>query len=321
MIPEESAFTSRGAWTELASLPSLSSRRLLRELRVLAPTPIPITIVGPSGTGKTDIARGIHLASARRNGPLVMINLSVLGDALAGSELYGHEAGAFTGAHSKRLGRMRSAQGGTLVIDELTKAPAHVQHHLLDLLDRKPFYPTGSDREVHLDVRIVALTSTPLDVAAKSGALVPDLFERLRMTVVHIAALNSRPDDVLRVLHSALVRWSSSYGYKEIPELAPELAAALTVARWPGNHRQVDGLAQRLLANAQRARMLTLAHLPTEQQSVDRRSAREQFLDDFRAGIGIAHAGPSEASRHYGVDRATIRRWIREEEMRKPDAP
>lgn len=312
-------FSTQSAWPELAALPSLSSRRLLRELSVLAPTPIPITVVGPSGSGKTGIATGIHRASARRNGPLVMINLSVLGDALAGSELYGHEAGAFTGAHSKRHGRMRSAQGGTLVIDELTKAPHHVQHHLLDILDGKPFYPIGSDREVYLDVRIVALTSTPLDVAAKSGALVPDLFERLRTTVVRIADLNSRPDDVIPVVHTALARWSPKFGYERTPELAPDLAAALTQARWPGNHRQVDGLIQRLLANAQGAPVITMTHLPAEDASSDRRSIRERFLDDYRDGIATAHVGPTEAGKHYGVNRATIRRWISEEEKKKPD--
>jgi DNA-binding NtrC family response regulator len=250
-----------------------------------------------------------------------MINLSVLGDALAGSELYGHEAGAFTGARCKRHGRIRSAQGGTLVIDELTKAPAYVQHHLLDLLDGKPFYPVGSDREVHLDVRIVALTSTPLEVAAKTGALVPDLFERLRTTVVRIADLNSRTDDVLSVVHTALPRWSTRFGYKTIPELSPDLAEALTQARWPGNHRQVDGLVQRLLANAQGSKVIMMAHLPIEEASLDRRGARERFLDDYRAGVTLAHAGPSEASKHYGVDRATIRRWVREEQTRGLEEP
>jgi len=313
--------STQSAWPELAALPSLSSRRLLRELSVLAPTPIPIAVVGPSGTGKTGIASGIHRASARRNAPLVMINLSVLGDALASSELYGHEAGAFTGARAKRHGRMRSAHGGTLVIDELTKAPEQVQYHLLDLLDGKPFYPVGSDREVHLDVRIVALTSTPLDVAAKNGALVPDLFERLRTTVVRVADLNSRPSDVMPVVHAALARWSPSFGFGQIPALSPELAEALAKARWPGNHRQVDGLVQRLLANAQGDSIITMAHLPAEDASVDRRGARERFLEDYRAGIATAHAGPSEAGKHYGVDRATIRRWIAENQVGEQGEP
>lgn len=309
------------AWPELAALPSLSSRRLLNELRVLAATPIPITVVGASGTGKSGIARGIHDASARRDGPFVMLNVSVLSDGLAGSELYGHELGAFTGASRSRRGRVRSADRGTLVIDELTKAPAHVQHHLLDILDGRPFYPVGGDREVYLDVRLVALTSTPLEVAAKSGAIVPDLFERLRTTVVRVADLNARADDVLPVAKTALERWSSKYGYSRTPDISPELARALVEGRWPGNHRQVDGLVQRLLAQAQGDPVLRLCHLPPQDDAVDRRGVRERFLEDYRSGAPTAHAGPGKASKQYGVDRATIRRWVRDEETRQRELP
>jgi DNA-binding NtrC family response regulator len=306
--------SASGDWPELAALPSLSSRRLLSELRVLAVSPMPITVVGPSGTGKTGIARGIHDASPRRGGPFVMQNVSILSDTLAGSEFYGHERGAFTGAVHSRKGRLRSADGGTLVVDELTKAPASVQHHLLDILDGRPVFPVGSDREVFLSVRVVALTSVPLDAAAKSGALIPDLFERLRTTVVRVAALEDRADDILPVVRIALERWSAPYGYRELPTISPELARVLVESRWPGNHRQVDGVVQRLLARAQGAPELTVGLLPSQDAASERRGARERFIDDYRSGAEVAHAGPTEAGKHYGVDRATVRRWIRTEE-------
>lgn len=300
------------AWSQLAALPSKASRRLLCELRKLAPSPIPITVVGPSGTGKTDIARGIHAASRRHGGPFVVQNVSVLSDSLSGSEFYGHERGAFTGSVGSRTGRLRSAHGGTLVLDELTKAPMHIQHHLLDILDSRPFFPLGSDREIYADVRVVALTSSPLESAVKAGHLIPDLFERLRTTVVLVSPLDSRADDVLTVVQIALDRWYQRYGYAQRPEVSTELARILVEARWPGNHRQVEGLVQRLLASAEGAETLTPAHLPDAVDAVDPRGARERFLEDYRNGVPIAHAGPTAAARHYGVDRSTIRRWTGE---------
>ncbi len=301
-----------GAWHELNSLPSRSSKRTLAELQSLGRTPMTVTIVGPSGTGKTQMAHGIHEISSRREGPLLVENPGAMSESLAISELFGHERGAFTGAVQHRAGLLRTAHGGTLVVDELTKAPLVVQHALLNVLEGRPFRPSGSDRYIQVDVRIVALASTPLEAAVRDGQLVPDLYERLRTTVVRVQPLSARPDDVLAVAHTALLALYAKYGYQEEPTLSDELAHLLRSAEWPGNHRHVVGVVARVLATAAGAQVLTPAHLPALDLTESESPIRERFLSDYVNGVSAARGGPSRAAKHYGVDRSTIRRWQRE---------
>jgi transcriptional regulator with PAS, ATPase and Fis domain len=155
----ESGSRDEGPWPELASLTSLKSRLLLAELQLLGRSPLTVTIVGPSGTGKTEMAKGIHAVSKRSTGPLLIENIGAMSESLAMSELFGHERGAYTGAVHHRSGLLRTAHGGTLVLDELTKAPIAVQHALLNVIEGRPFRPSGSDRYIQVDVRIIALAS------------------------------------------------------------------------------------------------------------------------------------------------------------------
>jgi DNA-binding NtrC family response regulator len=270
-----------------------------------------VTIVGPSGTGKTNMAHGIHEISSRRTGPLVVENVGAMPKSLVASELFGHERGAFSGAVSHRAGLLRSAHDGTFVVDELTKAPRTVQHALLNVLEMRPFRPVGRDRSLQVNARIVALTSTPLEVAVKEGKLIPDLYERLRTTVVRVPPLDSRRDDVLPVAETALRRLHQGYGYARLPVFTSELEHHLTTSDWPGNHRHVVGVVARLLANADGAAELTPGHLPTFDEVDSQASIRGRFFADHARGANAARLGPSHASRYYGVDRATIRRWLR----------
>lgn len=309
--PRELSGDPESAWNELSCLPSKKSRELLDELQRLGRSPMTVTIVGPSGTGKTNMAHGIHESSARRAGPIVVENIGAMSKSLVASELFGHERGAFSGAVSHRAGLLRSAHSGTLVVDELTKAPRMVQHALLNVLEMRPFRPVGGDRAIQVDVRIIALTSTPLAEAVKNGTLIPDLYERLRTTVVRVHPLSARREDVIAVAKTALRRLYTEYGYSEQPRLSDELAAQLLSMQWPGNHRHVVGVIARLLANAEGALELHPALLPRFEDDAVQPSSRERFFADYANRVPAAHAGPSFASRYYGVDRATIRRWQR----------
>lgn len=276
-----------------------------------------VTIVGPSGTGKTSMAQGVHEISTRRTGPLVVENVGALPKALVGSEFFGHERGAFSGALRHRAGLLRTAHGGTLVVDELTKAPRVVQNALLNVLEMRSFRAVGGDRAMKVDVRIIALTSTPLAEAVKNGTLIPDLYERLRTTVVRVHPLSDRREDVVAVANTAIDRLHSEYGYSERPQLTPALVEQLLGMSWPGNHRHVVGVIARLLANAEGALDLQPALLPRIVDDQVQPSPRERFFADFSNRLPSALAGPSDASKHYGVDRATIRRWKREIAERK----
>lgn len=308
----ESGWRDKEPWPELASLPSSKSRRLLAELELLGRSPLTVTIVGPSGTGKTEMAQGIHAVSKRSTGPLLIENIGAMSESLAMSELFGHERGAYTGAVLHRAGLLRTAHGGTLVLDELTKAPIAVQHALLNVVEGRPFRPSGSDRYIRVDVRIIALASTPLEAAVRDGSLIPDLYERLRPTVVRVAPLSARNEDVLAVAQTAILKLSPAFGYAEPPTLSVSLQQALAENRWPGNHRHVAGVIARILANADGAAELTPAHAPADEIPEDDVATKVRFLADVARGAPEACGGPARAAAHYGKDRSTIRRWMKD---------
>lgn len=301
-----------GPWPELASLPSLKSRRLLAELELLGRSPITVTIVGPSGTGKTQMAQGIHAVSRRSTGPLLIENIGAMSESLAISELFGHERGAYTGAVHHRAGLLRTAHGGTLVLDELTKAPTAVQHALLNVIEGRPFRPSGSDRYLQVDVRIIAIASTPLEAAVRDRSLVPDLYERLRSTIVRVHPLSARQEDVLAVARTAIRKLSPEYGYGEPPRLSAALQQALADHYWPGNHRHVAGIIARILANARGASELIPAHAPADDVPEDDSAVKDRFFAGVAQKAPEACGGPTRAAAHYGKDRSTIRRWLKE---------
>ncbi len=293
-------------------LPSRASRELLSELRRIARfDSVNLCLVGPSGTGKTLYAEEVHRRSPRATGPFVRINLASIDGGLATSELLGHVDGAFTGARGRRLGSLVSAHGGTLVLDEITKASTQVQHILLHLLDRDPVRPVGADRSIGIDVRFVALTSTPLETALRAGTLIPDLYERLKAFVLEIAPIVDRREDIPAVLAASLKRHAARFHYAVPPTIDREVIEGLERESLSGNHRELDGLVQRMLVNADGAPMLLRAHLPLRLRSAGSllTSRRERYLADQQSGRRSTFATVREEARHYDVSVATIHRW------------
>ncbi|MCL4213535.1 MAG: sigma 54-interacting transcriptional regulator [Gemmatimonadales bacterium] len=296
-------------------LPSRASQRVLRELRRLAQhVAISVCLVGPSGTGKSLYAREIHRLSPRRHGPYVYLNLAAVPKGLVSAEIRGHQRGAFTGAIDRRDGRVLRASGGTLVLDEIAKSSRHAQHELLQLFDRAPITSLGGDQEMAFDARLVALSSLPLAQAVSAGSLIPDLYERLKPFVLEIAPLSQRPEDVPVVFEAAIRRHAASFGYSAPPHLDASLLSYLQLQEFSGNHREVDGIAQRVLASAAGVPVLRIRHLPQLRtpSAPSVRSKRERYETDRESGAVRRFATIREEAGFYGVSEATMHRWKRE---------
>jgi two-component system NtrC family response regulator len=271
----------------------------------------PILIEGESGTGKTRIARLLHTQSARAAGPYEYVILSVLDDALANSELFGHVTGAFTDARSNRAGHFASAHGGTLFLDEIGKASPAVQRKLLHAIEYGEIRPLGADRDMRVDVRVVAATNVRLEERVASGEFLPDLFARLGTFRIRLPSLRDRRADIPVLVEYYVAQHARSCGYDgHTPDVDPELMDALTTAEWPYNLRQLDSTVNRLLVEAEGAATITLEHCRDDLEYL--RMGIRRFgtptLDDIETAIALAGNNVSRAARALGVDRTTLHR-------------
>ena len=210
---------------------------------------IPVLILGESGVGKEVIARAIHAASDRAAKPFVAVNAGALPANLVESILFGHEKGAFTGAHEKHLGKFLEANGGTLFLDEIGELPLDMQVKLLRALQEKEVDPVGGKRPVKVDVRILAATNRDLAERVKSGDFREDLFYRLNVFPIEAPALRERREDVGALTDAFIRRFSAEEG-KRVVAATPETAALLAAYDWPGNVRQLENAVYRAVVLA-----------------------------------------------------------------------
>ena len=175
---------------------SPAMKEVLEIVQQVAPTRATVLITGESGTGKELIAKALHQSSPRARYPLVTVHCAALAPALLESELFGHEKGAFTGAHERRIGRFEQAQGGTLFLDEIGEIDASVQVKLLRFLGERTFERVGSNKTLTADVRMVAATNKQLEALVKSGNFREDLYFRLRVVEIHLPPLRERKGDI-----------------------------------------------------------------------------------------------------------------------------
>ncbi|MEN0065160.1 MAG: sigma-54 dependent transcriptional regulator [Myxococcota bacterium] len=213
---------------------SAPMQQLARRLERVAASPdLPVLITGETGTGKDLVARAVHEASPRREGPFVAENAGAFPEGTLASELFGHVRGAFTGAQGDRKGLFALAHGGTLFLDEVAELPMRVQAHLLRVLQDGRYRPVGAERTRHADVRLLSATHRDLDAMVAEGAFREDLLYRLRGAGLHVPPLRDRPDDVpLLVAHFLTERGSTL-------SVAPGAMQRLMRAPWPGNVRQL----------------------------------------------------------------------------------
>src|SRR6201984_3721623 len=178
-------------------------------IRKVAATNAPVLLLGESGTGKEMAAAAIHRRSTRKEGPFVAINCNAIPENLLESELFGHEKGAFTGAHTHRKGLIESAAGGTLFLDEIGELPAAVQVKLLRFLQEQRFQRVGGRQEIQIDTRIIAATNTDLQHAVAEGKFRKDLFFRLAVVVIKLPPLRERADDIVLLAREFLHRYAA----------------------------------------------------------------------------------------------------------------
>ncbi len=201
---------------------------------------------GESGTGKGVLARALHKQSKRHERPFVLVNCPTLSEELLASELFGHARGAFTGAVRDQVGRVESAEGGSLFLDEIGEMPGNLQAKLLRFLQEKQFERIGETRTRQADVRVVAATNRDLDTDVRAGKFREDLLYRLNVVEVKVPALRERREDILPLARHFLAFFSRALG-RSLPELSPAAEHALEDYAWPGNVRELRNTIERAM--------------------------------------------------------------------------
>ena len=261
------------------------SRAITEAIRLVervAPSEASVLITGESGTGKELIAQAIHRLSNRANGSFIDLNCAAFQETLLESELFGYEAGAFSGAKARKLGLIELADGGTLFLDEVTELPAALQAKLLRAIETRTFFRVGGVRKVEVNVRIVAATNRNLDSVINNGTFRADLLYRINSFQIHLAPLRDRTEDIDPLTQHILKDLAGA----NAPMVAPEVMEKLREYSWPGNVRQLRNCLERavLLANDGR---ITVNELPPEVSG--RTSAASTFLS-------VAGAAPAEGA-------------------------
>ena len=217
---------------------SPAMREVFEIVQQVAPTPATVLLQGESGTGKELIAKVIHQLSPRAKQLLVTVHCAALSPTLLESELFGHEKGAFTGAHERRIGRFEQAQGGTLFLDEIGEIDASVQVKLLRFLGERTFERVGSNKTLMADVRVIAATNKHLEELVKTGTFREDLFFRLRVVELWLPPLRERREDIPLLAQGFLQEFAAQVG-KQLSGLTPEALELLLRYHWPGNVREL----------------------------------------------------------------------------------
>lgn len=223
---------------------SPAMKTVVRTIERIAPSDVSILITGESGTGKEVIADLIHTLSPRNKGPLIKINCAALPRELIESELFGSVKGAFTGANADREGLFRQAEGGTLLLDEISEMPIDTQSKLLRVLQEKEVRPVGGRVSYKTDCRIIAATNRQTEEAIKAGKLREDLYYRISAILVYLPPLRERREDILPLANAFLKRFDAQSG-RNITGFTPAAAEVLRAFDWPGNVRQLQNEIQR----------------------------------------------------------------------------
>ncbi|MFQ5416754.1 MAG: sigma-54-dependent transcriptional regulator [Myxococcota bacterium] len=279
-----------------------------------------VLISGESGTGKELVARAVHYYSDRVGGPFVAVNCKALAEGVLESEIFGHEKGAFTGAHQARVGLFERAHGGTLFLDEIGEISADFQVKILRVLQERTFRRVGGGEERTADTRIVAATNRDLREAIATGDFREDLYFRLAVIPIQIPPLRDRPEDILP-LATHFLELHAGRLERRIVGWSPEVEEWLTHHSWPGNARELENTLERgvVLARAERLEIDDLLLEPegagAESPAADGAGLQE-FLDAaaadrIRQVLSEAEGVRTETARRLGVDRTTLYRLMR----------
>ncbi|HEU5453361.1 MAG TPA: sigma-54 dependent transcriptional regulator [Terriglobales bacterium] len=215
-----------------------------REMQRIAATESTVLLLGESGTGKELFARAIHALSTRAGKPFIALNCAAIPETLIENELFGHERGAYTGAHARKPGRFESADGGTVFLDEVGELPLTAQGKLLRVLEERQIDRLGGSGSIQVDVRVIAATNRDLENAVEQGEFRRDLYYRLAVVPIRIPALRERGEDVTLIAEHMLERFRRELRKPGL-KLAPDAVAALRAHSWPGNVRELQNTLER----------------------------------------------------------------------------
>ncbi|ADU69362.1 phage shock protein operon transcriptional activator [Pantoea sp. At-9b] len=218
---------------------------VLEQVSRLAPLEKPVLVIGERGTGKELIASRLHYLSDRWQGPFISLNCAALNENLLDSELFGHEAGAFTGAQKRHLGRFERADGGTLFLDELATAPMLVQEKLLRVIEYGQLERVGGNQSLQVNVRLVCATNEDLPALAAAGKFRADLLDRLAFDVVQLPPLRERRSDILVMAEHFAIQMCRELGLPLFPGFTEQAQQTLLNYAWPGNVRELKNVVER----------------------------------------------------------------------------
>jgi two-component system NtrC family response regulator len=280
----------------------------------VANTEASVLIVGESGTGKELVARALHRQSGRRDAPFVAINCGAIPENLLESELFGHEKGAFTGAHVQRKGRIESAQGGTLFLDEIGELSLPLQVKLLRFLQEHQLERVGGREPIMVDTRVLAATKVDLNQAMAEGRFREDLYYRLSVIIVALPPLRERGEDVL-LLAKALFQRYTAEGKNKITGFTRQALSALQSYHWPGNVRELENRIKRAVILTQGTRLtpgdLDLASPFAKYVGQGLREAREALEKELIQRVLARHNGNvTRTAAELGVSRPTLHELI-----------
>jgi len=222
----------------------IETRRLLDRVALIAPSNASVLVVGESGTGKERLSRYVHACSNRKNENFIAINCAAIPEGVLEAELFGHEKGAFTGATSARPGKFELAHEGTLLLDEITEMPVHMQAKLLRVLQEGEVDRLGGHKPVKVDVRVIATSNRDIAQAVQEGTFRQDLYYRLNVVTIKLPPLRNRGSDVLPLAKHFLQSFANMY-QRPAPALSPESCTCLERYPWPGNARELENCMHR----------------------------------------------------------------------------
>lgn len=290
--------------------------------RTAAATDATILLLGESGTGKELFAREIHRFSNRSGGPFLAVNIAAIPESLLEGELFGYEAGAFTGASTARAGWFKAADGGTLFLDEIGDMPPSAQAKLLRVLESRAVTPLGTTTPRTIDVRIVAATSRDLRSAMRSGSFREDLFYRLEGVTIQLPPLRDRREDVPKLAARFAELAANSLG-KPVPTLAADFREWAVEQPWPGNIRQLRNLMESVVL-FHSGPEIQLRHVPSESLDPADTSGGQDAVPPRQASLAESerrmiegalrrhHGNRTHAAESLGISRRTLQRKLRQ---------
>jgi DNA-binding NtrC family response regulator len=300
---------------------SSAMRHIVELVASIAPSDSTVLITGESGTGKEVVARAIHGSSPRRLNPMVVVNCGALPEGILESELFGHEAGSFTGARARHKGKFEAAEGGTVFLDEIGEVSPKVQVELLRVLEEKAVTRLGGTEPLPVDFRTICATNRDLQEAVRAGSFREDLYWRLNVVHVHIPPLRERPEDVPVLADAFLARFAQSMSRRPM-RFSDDARDALAGYPWPGNVRELQNAIERAVVVG-RGDVISAADLPVRVTQLKAAGASPGSLAEAERAhvLAVLDANSwniTRAARVLDVDRVTLYNKIRKYELKRP---